>query len=69
MTKEGFAQVLVPVATYNQLKTLASENGLSLGRTINKLIENYAVTNSAEFDDRLTRRRSSVQIRSGPLRF
>jgi len=43
MTKEGFAQILVPVATYNKLKTVATANRLSLGKTITKLLENNGI--------------------------
>ena len=39
MTKSGFAQVLVSVAVYDRLKTLASKSGLSLGKTIDRLLE------------------------------
>jgi len=39
MTKIGYHQVLVSAAVYNRLKTIATENGLSLGKTISKLLE------------------------------
>jgi len=38
MTKQGYAQVLVSAPVYDRLKSVASKNGLSLGKTIDKLL-------------------------------
>ena len=40
MTKDGYAQVLVSNVIYDRLKSVAKDNGLSLGRTIARLLEN-----------------------------
>ena len=39
MTKQGYAQVLVSTPVYDRLKTVAAKNGLSLGKTIDRLLE------------------------------
>jgi len=39
MTKIGYNQVLVSNVVYKRLKTVATENGLSLGKTIDRLLE------------------------------
>ena len=38
MTKEGYRQILVSIATHDRLKTVASKNSLSLGKTIDRLL-------------------------------
>ena len=43
MTKEGFNQVLVSNVVYERLKTVATKNGLSLGKTIARLLENNGI--------------------------
>jgi len=39
MTKQGYCQVLLSVAVYDRLKAVATKNGLSLGKTIDGLLE------------------------------
>jgi len=48
MTKVGFRQVLVSVATYSQLRTVAAANNLSLGKTITRLLENNGIDTSID---------------------
>ena len=43
MTKTGYNQVLVSTVVYKRLKTIATENNLSLGRTIAKLLESKSI--------------------------
>lgn len=43
MTKAGYRQVLVSVAVLERLKTVATENGLSLGKTIARLLESDCI--------------------------
>ena len=43
MTKAGYNQILVSAMVYKRLKTIATENNLSLGRTIARLLESKSI--------------------------
>ena len=43
MTKTGYNQILVSTTVYERLKAVATEHGLSLGKTIARLLENNGI--------------------------